>query len=312
MSTIITAYNKPDLDGVASAYAYAEFLERQARESTVAFSGKLQSEAFFISDFLKIQFANIDEALAEDDEVILVDASEADMLSDKISLDKVVELIDHRQVNSANLFKNAKIQIELVGSCATLITEKFIEKNLNPSKESAILLYCAIVSNTINFKASVTTDRDHAAANYLLGLNVIPAGIAYKMFKYKSNIDDPIALIFPDNLKSDVQGGKRVSIFQIEIIGVDEFIKNNFEAIVEFLLKTNSDNSFDHTFLTCIDIEKGENTFICPNAQTQKMLSDIFSVKFENNIAKYNKIIMRKEIKPLIKQYLEVQENEGR
>jgi len=305
MKKIITAYNKPDLDGVACAYAYAELLNTQGIESRVAFSGEMQSEAFFVADFLKIKFANLAEVIGAEDDVILVDASEADMLSDKINPDSVIELIDHRQVNSSRLFKNAQIKIELVGSCATLICERFVENNLKPSRESAILLYCAIISNTINFKASVTTNRDHKAADFLKNLDFIPDDITHKMFKYKSNITDPISLIFPDNLKSDVMGGKRVSIFQIEIIGVDEFVSGHIDEIISFLNKVNDDNHFDHTFLTCIDVEEGENTFIAPTAETQKMISEILKIDFKNNIAKYNKIIMRKEIKPLIKKYLE-------
>lgn len=305
MSLIITAYNHPDLDGVACSYAYAELLKFRGEKALVAFSGNLQSEARYIADYLKIKFGNLDGTITGKDQIILVDASEADMLNSKIKIENVIELIDHRKVNSAHLFPGAKIQIEMVGSCATLICEKFISAQVKPSRESAILLYCAIISNTINFKANVTTDRDHRAAEFLLKTGEIPENIIHEMFEYKSKIDDPIELIFPDNLKSDTIGGKRISIFQIEIIGVEEFIQKNHGEIVEFLRKTNDENNFDHTFLTCIDLEKGVNTFVASDLETQKMLEDIYDVKFENSIAIYPKIIMRKEIKPKLKEYLE-------
>jgi inorganic pyrophosphatase/exopolyphosphatase len=305
---IITAYNKPDLDGVASAYAYAEFLRHQKKHCTVAFSGKLQSEALFICDFLNIKFEDFDKLPLDKEKIILVDASEIDMISEKIDPKQVIEVIDHRAIHSAHLFPNASIQIEPVGSCATLIAEKFISSGLKPSRESTIFLYCAIVSNTINFKANVTTDRDRKAADFLLSCHKMPEDIIHKMFKFKSKIDDPIALIFPDNLKSTVFGNKNVSIFQIEIIGVKQFIKNNINEINDFLLTVSKDNGFDHVFLTCIDLEEGENTFVATNPATAKMLSDILGIKFSDNVAQYDKIIMRKELMPLVKEYLEDRE----
>ena len=71
-----------------------------------------------------------------------------------------IEVVDHRAVNEADKFQNAKIQIEMVGSAATLIAEKFLHATTSTSPESAALLYSAIISNTINFQANVTTDRD--------------------------------------------------------------------------------------------------------------------------------------------------------
>jgi inorganic pyrophosphatase/exopolyphosphatase len=125
------------------------------------------------------------------------------------------------------------------------------------------------------------------------------------MFEFKSKISDPIALIFPDNLKSTVFGGKNVSIFQIEIIGVKQFVKKNIREINDFLNTVSRENGFDHVFLTCVDLEEGENTFVATQTATAKMLSDILGVKFSHNVAQYNKIIMRKEIMPLVKKYLE-------
>ena len=46
---------------------------------------------------------------------------------------KVIEIFDHRQLVFLDKFINSKNHIELVGSCATLITEEFIKNNLKPS-----------------------------------------------------------------------------------------------------------------------------------------------------------------------------------
>jgi hypothetical protein len=60
-------------------------------------------------------------ALEKAEEVVSnVGASDLRWLSEKIQLEKVVEIIDHRKIHEADKFLNAKAKIELVGSAATL------------------------------------------------------------------------------------------------------------------------------------------------------------------------------------------------
>jgi inorganic pyrophosphatase/exopolyphosphatase len=79
--TIITAKNNPDLDGVASAIAYAYFLNTCAgrRNYYVAFGGQAQYEALFILRELGLSKLdrNLDSVVSPDiKQFILVDYSE--------------------------------------------------------------------------------------------------------------------------------------------------------------------------------------------------------------------------------------------
>ena len=47
--------------------------------------------------------------------VVILDASEPVHLEGRLVSEQVIEVIDHRKVNEAYRFTNAKIQIELVG-----------------------------------------------------------------------------------------------------------------------------------------------------------------------------------------------------
>lgn len=49
-----------------------------------------------------------------------------------------------------------------------------MKNNVDISKESATLVYGAIISNTLNFKGSVTTDRDKIAAEWLNKVAKLP------------------------------------------------------------------------------------------------------------------------------------------
>lgn len=167
LSVLVTSYVNPDLDGLAGATAYAELLNAKGRRAVAAFFGKPHNEALYVLDRFDIVQPTELSSSEEFNEVILIDCSEVNHLEGNIPLEKVIEIIDHRKVNDADKFPNATTQIELVGAAATLVAEKFIQSNIPISLNSAVLLHAAIISSTLNFKASVTTDRDKNVFTWL-------------------------------------------------------------------------------------------------------------------------------------------------
>ncbi|HLD88902.1 MAG TPA: DHH family phosphoesterase, partial [Candidatus Nanoarchaeia archaeon] len=184
---LVTSYVNPDLDGIASSYAYAELLRKTGINAVAGIFGKPHTEAEFVFSKIDVKLMKGDKLIKACDGVVLVDVSSAHNMSKKINPKKVVEIIDHRE-QKARDFPNAKMQIERVGACATLIAEKFYDKKIKISKESALFLYSAIVSNTINFKGRVTTKRDKNLAEWLKQFFEMPKNHVYEMFKYKSKI----------------------------------------------------------------------------------------------------------------------------
>jgi manganese-dependent inorganic pyrophosphatase len=184
---LITCYVNPDLDGVASAIAYAEFLHKSGKNTLAGIIGEPQDEAKYVFDSFNISYPKIINATDDFDEIILVDSSELNALEGKVSVEKVIEIIDHRKINEVDKFPSAKVQIELVGAAATLIAEKFMKSGVNISKESAILIYSAIISNTLNFKSSVTTNRDIKAAEWLQKIINLPDNYWEELFTAKSD-----------------------------------------------------------------------------------------------------------------------------
>ncbi len=301
--TLVTCYENPDLDGSASAFAYAEFLNKTGKKATAGIFGELHPEAEFVFNKAGAKIRDAKSLNQNCNEIILTDASEPKWLIEDIETAKVIEVIDHRKVHSADSFVNAKTQIELVGSCATLIAEKFFENNIELSHTSAILLYGAIISNTISFQANVTTNRDKSAAKKLKIVAEINDSFASEMFEYKSKINEPTNKYLEKELATNEFNGNKVGIFQIEILKVDEFITKNLKDIFDTIKDTKTNKKLDCVFLTCTDIGEAENTFVANDKETQKILSDILDIKFSGNVAKRPGIIMRKEIMPKLKEY---------
>ena len=124
MKILVTSYKNPDLDGVACTYAYTEFLYATCKDVLGAISGSPHMEAQFVLDKFNIpSLENAEKIINAIEQIILVDTSDIKSLSDQIQSHKVIEIIDHRKVNEANKFPNAKIQIDLVGAASTLIAE---------------------------------------------------------------------------------------------------------------------------------------------------------------------------------------------
>ena len=66
-----------------------------------------------------------------------------------------------------------------VGSTATLVIERFRQNGMEPSRSTAMLLLCAIISDTVILNSPTTTERDRAAVEYLqrvLALDAIALG----------------------------------------------------------------------------------------------------------------------------------------
>lgn len=186
----ITSYDNPDLDGIASMYSYCEFLKLKGQDSEPVICGVPVAEAQFMIDRLGLTINKDQGVLKIAQEIIMLDSSDPDMIWEGINPNSVIEVIDHRNFHALEGFANAKGQIEPVGACATLITEKFKKAGREPSEESAILLYGAIVSNTINFQAKVTTPRDVAMADWLKSKVEINENLVQEMFEYKSKLTE--------------------------------------------------------------------------------------------------------------------------
>jgi len=299
---LVTCYTEPDLDGFACAIAYAEFLNKTGRPAGVKFFGTPNIEARYLME--KFNFKYPPEVKTGDfEKFILVDSSELRDLDEIIKPEKVVEIIDHRQVNDAASFKNAKIQIELVGSAATLIAEKFHDSMIEISVPAATLLYGAIISNTLNFRAKVTTDRDRLMADWLNTKLGFGNDFTDGMFRAKSDLlgEKLAERIRGDFAWFDIRG-KKIGIAQLEIMDAKELVKSRKDETIGILANLKSELSLDQIFISLIDLGEGFNIFITTESETQELLAKILGIEFRENAAIRDGFIMRKEIVPLIKE----------
>ncbi len=303
---LITGYVNPDLDAVAGVIAYCEFLQKTGKDAEVGFIGEIHDEAKYIFERYNFIYPKSIPNADNFDEVILVDASDLNGIEGKIAPEKVIEIIDHRKINEADKFPNAKVQIELVGSAATLVAERFIQNNVEISYPSAVLLCGAIISNTLNFKGGVTTERDRKAVEHLNKVALLPENFWKELFTAKSDLSgNKLRERIEGDFAWFVMGNRKVGIAQVEIIGADDLIKNRIDDILQTLNKIKSEMELDYIFQNTIELEQGKNLFITSDTETQSLLEKVLNVKFSGSVAERPNLIMRKQIVPLLKEELE-------
>ena len=298
---IITTYTSPDIDGIGCMYAYAELLKKSGEDAGYYFEGKLKKEVEIILEKFKIKLNNVHE-INDNDNIILVDNNELSFLPKCIKQNQITEIIDHHPMR--NWLKDnttVKCQIELIGAAATLVAERYYNQNIEISRESAILLYYGIISNTMNLKIKITTDRDRNMANWLKSkVPEIEDSITREIFIKKSEIGD--------NLKDEMEVGDKNpfvsikwSIGQLEVANVDEFLNKYEDEIREILDKVAIEKDIEYISVNIMDVLNGYNVVIAGNQKTADLLSENFNFfNFENLKTKTYEFVSRKEIVKVI------------
>jgi len=292
---LVTCFKNPDLDGFSCAYAYSELLNKSNQNTIAAFVGKPSKEVDFILEKYRIARPK-DVDLKDFDEIILVDSAIVNALPEGLDINKVIELIDHRKLNDSAKFKNAKVQIELVGAAATLIAEKFYDRKIKPSKEAAVLLDGAIVSNTLNFKSGTTTPRDRKMAEFLAPIVQPDKNFAKEMFKAKSDLaDHTLKEILENDYVSYDIFGREIGIAQLEIIEGKSLARNRKDEILSELGYLNDKYKADFSFCSIISLDETLNIFIAEDQRSIKLLEKMLNLKFKDHLSIRPGFIMRKE-----------------
>ncbi len=300
---VVTSYQEPDLDGYACSVGYTEFLNKIGTPAVTRIFGTPHIEAQYL--LKKFGFSFEEDKGVPLDKVVLVDASELRDLDEFVRPENIIEIIDHRRFNDADSFRNAKIQIELVGSAATLIAEKFHANGIEVSVPAATMLYGAIVSNTLNFRAKVTTDRDREMAQWLNQKLGLTKEFIDDMFRAKSDMDGErlVQAIDADFAWFDFGTRNKLGYAQLEMMDAKAVVETRKEELITILNELKEKENVDRIFISFIDLGEGFNIFVTDDTKMQKVLATVLGITFKDGVAVRPDFIMRKEVTPLLKEY---------
>lgn len=301
MNKIVITYKNADLDCVASAYAYAEYLNKTGSTASYYINGIVQDEVSIVCDIFNICLSNKVKEIGEE-KIIVVDTNTLSSI-DCVKPQNIIEFIDHHPDSGDIKFcENAILKLYEVGAVCTIIAEMFKENNIDISKESTVLLYYGIISNTVNLKSKVTTQRDIDILEWLKKqCNEINENLVQKIFEEKSKIDiKHLRRVMEIEEKFMVDNDEMI-IGQLEITNALEFFYEYKNKIDEIILKVYDDYKVKYVFINIIDILNGYHLIYALDKTSIIYLEDKFNVIFTNGIYKENSIVLRKEIKKYLK-----------
>lgn len=303
MEKVVVTYTNADLDCLASAYAYAEYLNKQGENANYYISGQLQKEVDIVCSLFDIELHNNIEEIG-DRQVVVVDTNTLSSVS-FVNPKQIVEVIDHHP-ESGDKFENATIDIQQIGAVCTMIAEKYKEKEIEISRESAILLYYGIVSNTVNFNSKVTTDRDREMAAWLKTQCMeIDDELIHRIFMEKSQFDMKDLRVAMEVEEKFQLGADELIIGQLEITDAKEFVKEHEEEINDIINQVKQEYGVSTIFINVIDILASYHLLYTPYEATRKLLSEDYGFQFEGSICEEPRIVLRKEIKRYMRNRLE-------
>lgn len=300
MKTIITSGNNyVDIDALACAIGYDELLSLKNINSEVVFSVNPNSSVTKTIRNWGLKYSKELNKKTDDLHFVIVDCANPEILPNFVDLEKVIEVYDHHLFNEEVLWKkyDTKVIIEPVGACATLIWDKYKSENVEDkiSKISANLLYTAIFSNTLNFNASVTTQRDIDATKELLKYTNLPDNWISTYYKEseEQTLAEPETAIKNDTKVVSFQDNSiKLTIGQMELWNSFKFIDKSKEIIQKVL------EGFGNSdwFMTAPSISEGKNYIFTKSPKVKDILLKSIECKFDGDIGVTSKLWLRKEI----------------
>lgn len=304
----VIPYQNPDLDGVASAIAYATFKRALGAESCkAAYFGQLNTQTQFALANFGLEWAELLASIPLG-KFILVDTHHVNQLPAGFSSDSVIEIVDHHPGGDPAAFPNARIQNEKVGAAATLIAEKFFASSFPISPEIAGMLACAIVSNTINFAAPSTSERDRIAFERLKGHFAFSESIISQLFQATFPVDSKTSIeCIQEDVKIFTFGSARVGLSQLEAIGIHALEqRHDFQ---EAMLRFKREYSLDHLLFNGVDLAEKVSWIQVDSMQSAVLFSKVLGIEFVGNVTCLDRIILRKSdlVGPLWEYFLSLE-----
>lgn len=284
-----------DIDAYAGIIAYAKLLNLKG-ENAIAYSSSPLNES--VTNSIRNSKYTISNQinLTDNDEFIILDVSDPDFFDKSVDMARIIQIIDHHYgfEDYWNSKSNVDTIIEKIGSVATIIFELYEKENLleDLDKDMCLLLMSAILDNTLNFKAKVTTSRDIEAYKKLEKLSNSNFNYAEFYFNECENeINKNLKEAILNDTKLDNSSGKVPPVFSQLTVWDASSILDDINLIYESL------NTFKKPWLmNLISLKDGKSYLISNDDNIKFNFKTTFNCKFFNDIAILSDVWLRKEI----------------
>lgn len=294
--TLVFGHKNPDTDSICSALVYADLKQQLDINAEAVRLGEINKETAYALDFAGVEAPRLIEKVADDiAEVILVDHNEFQQSVDNIREVRIAEVVDHHRIANFETANPLYFRVEPVGCTATILYKIFKEEDIEISKQNAILMLSAIISDTLLFKSPTCTEEDKQVAEKLAriaGVELEKYGL--DMLKAGTDISDKSAQeLLGMDAKEFTMNGNKVEIAQINVVDPEAVFakQEEYEAAIEQLIE---DKGLDLYLLVVTNILESNSDALALGEHSEKV-EQAFDVTLENNRALLEGIVSRKK-----------------
>ncbi len=282
--------NYCEINAYASILAYADLLNQRHKPARtyIPFTPN-----YSVPTELRIKdLENTHFDMRPDDQAIILDVSVPEAINRLVPDNQILELIDHHPGYEEYWHERIgnRAIIEPIGAVATSIFEWWGEcwdyEKMSPA--IAKLLLAAILDNTLNFNANITTDRDRNAAKTLATIAKIPLDVFTKW--YFSTVSNTITTHLADSLLNDCKTVQNLHFAQLTLWNATKILQN--PTIISAAM-----NSRHTDWITSIiSISERKNYFIASSNRTIQPFMELLDLELKKSIYQSHDIYLRKEI----------------
>ena len=293
---LIFGHKNPDTDSICSSLVKERLNRKLGKTNCKAVRlGKVNKETKYVLDYLKLEEPELIEQLEEGQEVIMVDHNEFNQSVAGIEKAKILEVIDHHRIANFETSEPLSYTARPYGCTSTILLEEYKIKNVEISKEEAILMASSIMSDTLLLKSPTTTEHDKKALEELekiIGIDIKEYGL--EMLKAGTDLNDFTAkeLISLDAKSLDKNGTKFI-IAQVNTVNIPDVLKRQEE--LENAIKEEIESKGLELFVLAITDILNSNSEIIALGNKVDAVEKGFDKKLENNRVFLEGVVSRKK-----------------
>lgn len=227
--------------------------------------------------------------------LVLVDHNEFAQAVTGADEAEIVEVIDHHRL-SGNLRTKEPVRFinEPVGSTSTIVAMMYRMRSLQPDKATALCLCAGMISDTLNLTSPTTTDTDREILPWLAQIADIDVEQFTAGFFAAGSMlrDKPAQAALESDRKEFEENGWRLSISQIEELGLEEFWKQE-AALRDALEDVVTARQVHFACLLVTDITRHDSVLI--TAGNERVSEGIEYPQLKQNVFELKGVVSRKK-----------------
>jgi len=245
-------HKNPDTDSIISAIAVSKL-----KEGVIpARIGDINPETRFVLDSFKLPDPKIIVNSAEN-KYWLVDHNSEEQTIDGLDEDQILGIIDHHKF-SRSVTKALNIHTEPLGCNCTILAKMLFAESINVDKNLAGAMLGAIMSDTVIFRSSTTTDEDKEVAGKLAEIagieDIEKFGFEVKRMACNLKSFNPEYEVEKDFKKFET-GGINYGVGQIETVCLED-VQEAKSMVMEVLENKMEKENLHFIILMVTDIMK--------------------------------------------------------